>query len=79
MSSMVELLRRNLDGCLLVSDTEIRAGMRRLALEAKVIAEPAGAAAFAAWVRHHDSIETPVVAVVSGGNVDPGLLAEVLR
>ena len=75
---MAELLKRHLDGCLLVSDGEIRAAMRRLALEAKVVAEPAGAASFAAWTRHRDAIEGPAVAVVSGGNVDPGLLREVL-
>jgi len=76
---MVELLKRHLEGCLLVSDTEIRTAVRRLALEAKVIAEPAGAAAFAAWARHHGSLEAPVVVIVSGGNVDPALLVEVLR
>src|SRR3989442_15546027 len=73
---MAELLKRHLDGCLLVSDGEIRAAMRRLALEAKVVAEPAGAAAFAAWSRHRDAIEGPAGAGVSGGNVDPGLLRE---
>jgi len=75
---MVEILRRHLDGCLLVSDAEIRAAMRTLAVEAKVIAEPAGAAAFAAWRRHRQALEPPIVAVVSGGNVDPALLADVL-
>jgi len=78
LPAMAELLKCHLDGCLLVSDGEIRAAMRRLALEAKVVAEPAGAAAFAAWSRHRDAIEGPAVAVVSGGNVDPGLLREVL-
>lgn len=75
---MVEVLRRHLDGCLLVSDADIRAAIRTLAVEAKVIAEPAGAAAFAAWRRHRQTLEPPVVAVVSGGNVDPALLADVL-
>ena len=75
---MAELLKAHLDGCLLVSDGEIRTAMRRLALESKVVAEPAGAAASAAWTRHRDAIEGPAVAVVSGGNVDPGLLREVL-
>jgi threonine dehydratase len=51
--------------------------VRRLALEAKIVAEPAGAAAFAAWVRYRDSLQPPVVVVVSGGNVDPSLLADV--
>ncbi len=76
--SMVEVLRRHIDGCLLVSDAEIRSAMRQLALEAKVVSEPAGAAAYAAWLRHRESIEPPVVAVVSGGNVDPKLFAEIL-
>ncbi len=79
LPQMAELLLHHLDGCLVVSDDDIRGAMRRLALEAKVVAEPAGAAAFAAWERYRERFEPPVVAVVSGGNVDPGLLAEVLR
>ncbi len=78
LPNMAEVLARHLDGCLLVSDQDIRTAMRSLALEAKVVAEPAGAAAFAAWTRHRASLEPPVAVVVSGGNVDPALLAEVL-
>jgi threonine dehydratase len=77
LPSMAEILGRVLDGALVVTDTEIRSAMRRLALESKIVAEPAGAAAFAAWIRYLDSLTPPVVALVSGGNVDPGLLAEV--
>ena len=79
LPAMAELLLRNLDGCLVVSDEDIRSAMWRLVLDAKVVAEPAGAAAFAAWERYRDRLEPPVAVVVSGGNVDPGLLAEVLR
>ncbi len=79
LPAMAELLLRNLDGCLVVSDAEIRGAMRRLALEGKIVAEPAGATAFGAWERFRQELEPPVVAVVSGGNVDPGLLADVLR
>ncbi len=78
LPEMAELLLRNLDGCLVVSDEDIRKSMRRLALEAKVVAEPAGAAAFAAWARNRERLEPPVAVVVSGGNVDPALLASVL-
>ena len=78
LPAMVDLLKRHLDGCFLVSDGDIRAAMRRLALDAKIVAEPAGAAAFAAWVRHRTSIEGPVVAVVSGGNANPDALRDVL-
>src|SRR5438093_1731835 len=73
---MVAILSRVLDGAFVVTDAEIRGAMRRLALEAKIVAEPAGAAAFAAWIRYRDQLRPPVVAVVSGGNVDPNLLVE---
>lgn len=79
LPGMVDILRRNLDGCLLVSDAEIQGAMRTLVHEAKVVAEPAGAASFAAWRRYRERLEPPVVAIVSGGNVDPILLAEILR
>ena len=48
------------------------------AMEAKVVAERAGAAVFAAWVRYHADLEPSVAVVVSGGNVDPKLLMEIL-
>jgi threonine dehydratase len=79
LPEMADLLLRNLDGCFVVTDDEIRSAMKRLALEAKVVAEPAGAAAFAAWSRDRDRFDEPVAVVVSGGNVDPTLLAEVVR
>jgi len=78
LPAMAEILARQLFGCLLVSDADILAAMRRLALEAKVVAEPAGAAGFAAWARHREELEAPVAVIVSGGNVHPRLLAEVL-
>jgi len=76
---MAEILGRILDGALLVTDAEIRVAMRRLAFEAKIVAEPAGAAAFAAWTRYRETLTPPVVALVSGGNVDPGLFGEVTK
>lgn len=78
LPSMVGLLTRHLDGCLLVNDREILAAMRHLALAAKVVAEPSGAAAFAAWRRHHESLKGPVAVIVSGGNVNSAELADSL-
>ena len=75
LPAMAEILGRVLDRALLVSDDKIRTAMRRLVFDAKVVAEPAGAAAFAAWTRYRHSLRSPVVAVVSGGNVDPALFA----
>ncbi len=46
---------------------------------AKLLVEPAGVAAVAALLEHPHAFEPPVVAVLSGGNIDPLLLAKVLR
>jgi threonine dehydratase len=45
----------------------------------KQVVEPAGAAGVAALLEHARAFEPPVVAVLSGGNIDPLLLAKVLR
>lgn len=45
----------------------------------KLVVEPAGAAAVAAIMDDPGSFEPPVVAVLSGGNVDPVLLLRVIR
>jgi threonine dehydratase len=45
----------------------------------KQVVEPAGAAAVAALLEDPRAFEPPVVAVLSGGNIDPLLLAKVLR
>jgi len=79
LDEMAVFLARHLDGCLLVSDDDIRRGVRDLARDARVVAEPSGAAAFAAWSKYGDRLESPVVAVISGGNVDPAFLSDVLR
>ena len=51
-----------------------------LALErAKLVVEPAGAAAIAAVLDDPTAFEPPVVCVVSGGNIDPMLLMRVVR
>ena len=63
-----------------VTDDELRAAVRWLATRARLVAEPGGAAAVAAALFH--AAELPAagvrVAVVSGGNIEPSLLAEVL-
>jgi threonine dehydratase len=51
-----------------------------LSLErAKLVVEPAGAAALAAVMEHPEDFEPPVVCVLSGGNIDPLLLMKVVR
>ena len=68
------------DDIIAVTEEEILDAMRRLALRAHLVAEPSGAVTFAAYLSHREELpETDVnVAVVSGGNVEPDLLAKVL-
>jgi threonine dehydratase len=68
-------LQERLDGIVTVSDDEIRFAVRELARTARLVVEPGGAAAVAAYLHHRSSLPTGrTVAVVSGGNVDPELL-----
>ena len=72
-------LRARLDGIILVTEDEIRAAVGVLARDANLVVEPSGATTLAAYQFH--AAELPAghtVAVVSGGNVDPNLLAELL-
>jgi threonine dehydratase len=63
-----------------VTEAEIRAAMRAIIACARIVPEPSGAVASAALLFHSDQLPPfkNVVAVVSGGNVDPTLLAQVL-
>jgi threonine dehydratase len=68
------------DGIITVTEDEIRTAMRRLALTTRLVAEPAGAVATAAYLFHRTGLPAgrTYVAVLSGGNVDPGLLVDSL-
>jgi threonine dehydratase len=62
-----------------VTEAEIAEATRRLALEARLVAEPSGAVATAAHLFHSDRLPAGRrVAVVSGGNIDPAVLRSVL-
>ncbi len=68
------------DGVITVTEAEIRAAMRAIVAVTRLVPEPSGAVAAAALLFHGDQLPayTRAVAVVSGGNVDPRMLAEVL-
>ncbi len=72
--------RERVDEVVLVSDDEIAEGMRFLYTRAKLACEPAGAAAVGALLAGKiDAVEdAPVVAVISGGNADPKVVAGIL-
>ncbi len=79
-------LQAYVDDIVTVCEAEMLAAVRRLARQARLIAEPGGAVAIAAAL-HRDPGELgltpasagPVVAVLSGGNIDPALLTEILQ
>lgn len=75
-----EHVRAFVDDIVTVTEEEILEAMRRLALRVRLVAEPSGAVTFAAYLFHREELPDSrlTVAVISGGNVEPGLLAEVL-
>lgn len=75
-SRMFDLLKESVDRWLIVPEPRLRAAVAKLASGAKVIAEGAGALAYAALEQLTPGPTT--VALVSGGNIDPHLLADLL-
>ena len=69
-----------------VSEAELLEAVRRLALQGRLVAEPGGAVAVAAALFRNPAelglipaeSAAPVVAVLSGGNIDPTQLAQIL-
>ncbi|MBA2380551.1 MAG: threonine/serine dehydratase [Chloroflexi bacterium] len=69
-------LSRLLDDIVTVSEGEIAAAVRLAAEQSRLVAEPSGALSVAAMAFRAaeaglDGLDGPIVAVVSGGNVDP--------
>ncbi|HEY3605495.1 MAG TPA: threonine ammonia-lyase [Sporichthyaceae bacterium] len=64
---------------LTVSEESLSRALLLCLERAKLVVEPAGAAAVAALLADPQAFAPPVVAVLSGGNVDPLLLLRVLR
>jgi len=62
-----------------VSEESLSTALLALLERAKVVVEPAGAAAVAALLDNPGDFEGPVVVVLSGGNIDPLLLMRVIR
>jgi threonine dehydratase len=62
-----------------VTEDEIADATRRLILQARLVAEPSGAVATAAYLHHTDQLPGgKTVAVLSGGNIDPAVLRRLL-
>lgn len=72
-----EHILRHVDGIVTVTEAEILSAMRVLLKHTDLIPEPSGAVTLAAALFHADALPKAkkVVVVLSGGNVDPALLA----
>ncbi len=73
-----EHIRAYVDDIVSVTEDEIREAMRLLSANPKTVAEPSGAVAPAAFLFHGDTLPNTKInaAVISGGNIDSKLLAD---
>jgi threonine dehydratase len=67
------------DAVVTVTEESISQALLLCLERSKQLVEPAGATGVAAILEHSYAVEPPVVAVLSGGNIDPLLLVKVLR
>jgi threonine dehydratase len=74
-----ELVSKLVDAVVTVSEESLSQALLLCLERSKQVVEPAGAAGIAAMLEHAYAFNPPVVALLSGGNIDPVLLAKVLR
>ena len=73
------LVKKYVDGIILVNDAEIKIALKALLLEDKFLAEPSGVVTLAALLAGKIPSENKrVVAVISGGNVDTEVIKKIL-
>lgn len=70
-------LQHVLTDVLTVTEDEIRSAVAELAVQARLVSEPSGAVALAAY-RHHRTPPGKTVMILSGGNIEPALLAQIV-
>ncbi|MGW0538051.1 threonine ammonia-lyase [Streptomyces sp. NPDC003032] len=74
-----QLIEELVDDIVTVSEDELSSALLLCLERAKMVVEPAGASPVAALLSSPKSFEGPVVALLSGGNVDPLLMQRILR
>jgi len=72
-------VRDHVDEIVTVSEESLSRALLALVERAKMIVEPAGAAAVAAILDDPSAYSASTVAILSGGNIDPLLLGKVIR
>ncbi|SNS52249.1 L-threonine ammonia-lyase [Actinacidiphila glaucinigra] len=73
------IVRDLVDEVRTVTEDELSAALLLCLERAKLVVEPAGASPVAALLSRPESFDGPVVAVLSGGNIDPLLMERTLR
>jgi threonine dehydratase len=73
------ILASRADRFVVVSEVALARALLLCLERAKQVVEPSGAAGVAALLSNPGEFEPPVVAVLSGGNIDPLLLSKLLR
>ncbi len=77
-----ELVEKHVDAILTVSEESLSQALLLCLERAKMVVEPAGAAAVAALLERPDDVVGdggPIAAVLCGGNIDPLVLMQVIR
>ncbi|MEU5580005.1 threonine ammonia-lyase [Streptomyces huasconensis] len=74
-----QLIDDLVDDIVTVSEDELSSALLLCLERAKMVVEPAGASPVAALLSKPEAFEGPVVALLSGGNVDPLLMQRILR
>ncbi|MBW5421344.1 threonine ammonia-lyase [Streptomyces sp. BG9H] len=74
-----QLIEDLVDDVVTVSEDELSSALLLCLERAKMVVEPAGASPVAALLSSPKSFDGPVVALLSGGNVDPLLMQRILR
>jgi threonine dehydratase len=75
-----EHIKKYVDDIITVTEDEIRRTMKLLAANPATVAEPSGAVAVAGFLFHRDELPRSKqnVAIISGGNIEPKMLQELL-
>lgn len=74
-----EVIAALLDDVITVSEESMSRALISLLERSKMLVEPAGTVGVAAMLEHPDAFEGPLVAVLSGGNIDALVLLDVIR
>jgi len=79
VNEMFPLLRDVIDDVVIVPESRVREAIRELALKNKVVAEGSGALSLAGALHLDKSERGRSACVISGGSIDPALLAEIVQ